>query len=342
MLILGIETSCDETSSAILEGGHGGIKIISNVVFSQEKIHSKFFGVVPEFASRAHLEKINWVIEKALGGKKLNQIDAVSVTVGPGLMGSLLVGKTVAQTIAYVLNKPIVPVNHIEGHIFSIFLENKIKPPFLALVVSGGHTELVIVEKIGRYKVIGKTRDDAAGEAFDKVAKLLNLKYPGGPEIERLSKTEGNYNINFPRPYMPETFDFSFSGLKTAVVYYVRDNFPDGIKKMKPIDISSICYSFQKAVIDTLVWKTIMASKKFNMKKLVVCGGVSANMALREEFILSGKKEKIDIYFPSRKLSTDNAAMIACVGYYKIKNAKFKIKNLEIKVDPNLKLTNWQ
>lgn len=340
MLILGIETSCDETSSALIEGTSKGPKIISNIVFSQEKIHSKYFGVVPEFASRAHLEKINWVIEKALNGKKLNQIDAVAVTVGPGLTGSLLVGKTVAQTIGYTLNKALIPVNHIEGHIFSIFLENpEIRPPFLALVVSGGHTELVIVENFGKYKLIGKTRDDAAGEAFDKVAKLLKLKYPGGPEIEKLSKIKNRYLINFPRPYMPQTFDFSFSGLKTAVVYYVRDNFSD--KKMKPVDIRSICYSFQKAVVDTLVWKTITAAKKFNLKKIVVCGGVAANMSLREEFLQAGKKEKLDIYFPSKKLCTDNAGMIACAGYYKIKNSKLKIKSLEVKVDPNLKLTNW-
>ncbi len=340
MLVLGIETSCDETSSALVENGR---KVISNIVFSQEKIHSKYFGVVPEFASRAHLEKINWVIERSLNGKNINQVDAIAVTVGPGLMGSLLVGKIVAQTIAYVLKKPIVPVNHIEGHIFSIFLDYpKIKPPFLALVVSGGHTELIIFEDFGKYKVIGKTRDDAAGEAFDKIAKLLNLKYPGGPEIEKLSKSENKYVIDFPRPYMPETFDFSFSGLKTAVVYYVRDNFPKNVKKMKPIDINSICYSFQKAVIDTLVWKTITAAKKFGLKKIVICGGVSANMALREEFFSLCKKEKLGIYFPSKKLSTDNAGMIACAGYYKIKNVKLKMQNLKIEVDPNLKLSNWQ
>ena len=344
MIVLGVESSCDETAVSLVESGR---KILSNVVSSQEKIHAEYFGVVPELASRAHLENINYVFEKALNDAKIGMkpedfkgIGAISVTAGPGLMGSLLLGWTFARTLSFIYNKPLVPVNHLEGHIFSSMLGcPQLKPPFLALVVSGGHTELVVVKDFGKYKVLGRTRDDAAGEAFDKVAKLLGLTYPGGPVIETLAREGNPSDVKFTRPYMWENWDFSFSGIKTAVVYHVRDNtkksaLSAGQKK-------DICASFQSAVVDTLVDKTISAAKKFKLDKIVVCGGVASNGFLRSEFTRKGAESGIEVFIPARGLCTDNAAMIASVGYYKYKLRKGKhtINNFP---DPNLEIKDWK
>ncbi|OGS20177.1 MAG: tRNA (adenosine(37)-N6)-threonylcarbamoyltransferase complex transferase subunit TsaD [Elusimicrobia bacterium RIFOXYA2_FULL_39_19] len=346
MITLGIETSCDETAVALIENGR---KILSNVVSSQQKMHAQYFGVVPELASRAHLENINYVFEKAVTDAGFTLVDlhkkdvvsAISVTAGPGLMGSLLLGWTFANTISYLYKKPLVPVNHLEGHIFGILLEHpQLKPPFLSLIVSGGHTELVLVKNFGSYKVLGKTRDDAAGEAFDKVAKLLNLTYPGGPVIEKSARGGNASAVKFTRPYLWENWDFSFSGLKTAVVYYVRDNAAK-IAKDKT-HVNDICASFQSAVVDTLVDKTIEAAKKFKMKNVVIGGGVTANGFLKDTFISRGKANKIHVYVPSRGLCTDNAAMIASVGYYKYKSAKaYKISKFKKYPDPNMELEDW-
>ena len=368
MIVLGIETSCDETSCAVVENG---IKILSNVVVSQEKLHSKYYGVVPELASRAHVENINWVMEEAVRRacpfvSRVNSglcdwriVDAVAFTEGPGLMGSLLVGQIAAQTSSYVLNVPIIGVNHLEGHILSVCLEHpKLKPPFLALIVSGGHTELVIVKRIGIYKILGQTRDDAAGESFDKVAKLLsasvpsisapsasikniNFCYPGGPVIEKFAKMGNPGRIKFPRPYMWGTWDFSFSGLKTAVVYYVRDNIP--AEGCGVSDVYDICAGFQQAVVDTLIKKTVAAAKKFNLNRVAVCGGVSANSFLQQEFYRSAGERCLKVFFPRRELCTDNAAMIASAGYYKLKNSKKTFRNsvYNVRVDPNLSLRSW-
>jgi len=335
--VLGIETSCDETSVSIVKNG---TEILLNIVASQEKIHSKYFGVVPELASRAHTEKINHILKKCFVISP-DKIDAIAYTAGPGLLGSLIVGKLVAQTISYVYNKPLIPVNHIEGHIFSIFLENKkLKPPFLSLVVSGGHTELIIFEDFGKYNVLGKTRDDACGEAFDKIAKLLKIGYPGGPKIDKLSKKGNPEKIKFPRPYLWNSWDFSFSGLKTSVLYYLQD------KKNKNTKIQDICASFQQAVIDTLVNKTIVCAKKFNLKNICIVGGVAANSGLRKEFFNKCKKEKINVFFPSIKLCTDNAAMIASVGYFIFKktnkdNLENNQTNKKYGLNPNMEIKNW-
>jgi N6-L-threonylcarbamoyladenine synthase len=343
MIILGIETSCDETAAALVRDGK---TILSNVVASQIKLHSKYFGVVPELASRAHLEKINQVINQALIHQP--HFDAVAYTQGPGLMGSLLVGQVAASTIAYARNVPVIPINHIEGHILSVLFDNpSLTAPLLALVVSGGHTELVLVTKIGGpYRVLGQTRDDAAGEAFDKVAKLLNIGYPGGPKIEQLSRSGNPDAIKFTRPYMWDCWDFSFSGIKTAVMYHVRDKYNG--KPVPKKDVNDLCASFQSAMIDTLVNKTIKCSQKFKLDNIIVVGGVSANMALRAAFKKSVKKAGLHAFFPDLKLSTDNAAMIAGAGYYKIqnelkKNKKFKFEfrldGCNLKPNPNLPLT---
>lgn len=328
MKILAIESSCDETSAAVVENGG---KILSNVVASQESVHARYFGVVPELASRAHLEKINYLVEKsaavASGEKRPDagnwkkyigtDINAIAYTYGPGLMGSLLIGQIAAQTLAYLFDKPLVPVNHLEGHISSIFFENpSLKYPFIALIVSGGHTELVICRKPCGYKVLGYTRDDACGEAFDKVAKLLDLSYPGGPVIDKIAGKAGSATIKFPRPYMKETWDFSFSGLKTAVAYYLKSK--NGSKPDSGA-VADICASFQDAVADTLVAKAVAAAGKFSIDRIAVVGGVASNSALRKHFRKEAALNNLKVYFPSPGLCTDNAAMIAAAGYWRYK-----------------------
>lgn len=359
MLILGIETSCDETAVAVLDK----TEILSNLLISQIAIHRKYQGIVPELACRKHLENINSLISIAMEEAKIkfSDLSAVAVTNGPGLVGALLIGVMVAKTIGYVYRLPLISVNHLEGHIFANFLETQItqikgtdytdkglKPTFLALIVSGGHTDLLIVKKFGQYQVLGRTRDDAVGEAFDKIAKLLNLGYPGGPTIDRLAKKGNPEAIKFPRPYLWDSWDFSFSGLKTAVVNYVN-----GCPKSKvQSQVKDIVASFQAAVVETLVKKTLKAAEKFKIKKIVLGGGVAANSALRAAFAKK-KKDGWEIYYPEPEFCTDNAAMVACAAYYRTRiyaNKKIReysrIKNsspfVSIKVDPNLPLTNWQ
>lgn len=345
MTILGIETSCDDTSSAVVENG---INVLSNVVSSQLKIHKKYGGIVPELASRHHLENINFVIEKAIQAArcKMKDMDAVAVTVGPGLIGSLLVGTTTANAISVIMKIPIAGINHIEGHIFANLLQTqitqmkgkdyteKVKPPFIALIVSGGHTDLILVSGWGNYKILGRTRDDAAGEVFDKIAKFLGLGYPGGPIIDKLAKRGNCKKINFPKPYMPDSWDFSFSGLKTAVINYVGEH-PD-IKKSE--HISDLCASFQQSCVDVLVRKTVLACKKFNIKKIALGGGVSANSRLRGDFLKKCDEENIKLFVPPAIFCTDNAAMIAAAGYFKLKK-----RGICRVINPaaNLEISNW-
>lgn len=318
-LIMGIETSCDETAAAIVKDGK---KIISNIVASQISIHQKYGGVVPEIASRKHMEDIIPVIDKALdeSGKNITDLSAIAVTYGPGLIGSLLVGLSVAKAIALAKNIPLIGVNHLESHIYANFLEhNEIKPPFICLIVSGGHTSLIYIKCFGEYKLLGQTKDDAAGEAFDKIAKFLDLGYPGGPIIEKLAKEGNPSSIQFPRPILNDkSYDFSFSGLKTAVIYYIKKL----EKENKNIPVSDILASFQQAVTDVLVGKTIKAALKFKTKQIILAGGVAANSSLRREIKEKANLLNIKVFYPSISLCTDNAAMVASAGYYKFKENK--------------------
>src|SRR5215471_19367491 len=321
MLVLGIETSCDETAAAVVRNG---CEIVSSVIASQIKTHARFGGVVPELASREHLDKIVPIVEEALSRAQVTQtqIDGIAVTNGPGLVGSLLVGVSYAKAMAYALRKPLVGVNHIEGHIYSVCFENPpVEYPALALIVSGGHTNLFFVPNPGTYKVLSRTRDDAAGEAFDKVAKLLGLGYPGGPIIEKLAR-EGNPNaVKFALPRMGDNRpDFSFSGLKTAVTKYVRE------ARLQPAqnggevsqEIKDLAASFQNTVVRSLVSTTERVAEEYPARTLIVAGGVACNGALREAARVSANRLGMPVYFPSPHLSTDNAAMIAAAGTVKL------------------------
>jgi len=314
IIILGIETSCDETSVAIVKSGD---KILSNIIASQMDIHQEYGGVVPEIASREHMKNILITCEEALKKADINlrDIDAIAIANGPGLKGSLLVGLSFAKAMAFALGKPLIGVNHLDGHIYANFLVHKnIKTPFISLIVSGGHTLLILVKAIGKHEIIGTTRDDAAGEVFDKIAKYLNLGYPGGPIIEEIALKGTKNAISFPRPLTKTpNLDFSFSGLKTAVIYFVNEK----IKIKEDLNIADICASFQQAVIETLVIKTLYAAEKYNIKNIVVGGGVAANKSLKKAMLKAGNKVNKKVYFPSKELCTDNAAMIAVVGYYK-------------------------
>ncbi len=318
-LIMGIETSCDETAAAIVEDGK---KIISNIVASQISIHQKYGGVVPEIASRTHIKYIIPVIDKALdeSGIKITDLSAIAVTYGPGLIGSLLVGLSLAKAMAYAQNIPFIGINHLEAHIYANFLEhNKIKPPFICLIVSGGHTSLVYIRNFGEYKLLGQTKDDAAGEVFDKIVKVLDLGYPGGPITEKLAKEGEPSSIKFPRPLLNDkSYDFSFSGLKTAVIYYIKEL----KKENKDIPVRDILASFQQAVIDVLVKKTVKAALKFKTKQIILAGGVAANSSLRREIKEKANLFDIKVFCPSVSLCTDNAAMVASTGYYKFKKNK--------------------
>lgn len=321
MLILGIDTSCDDTSASVVEDGR---RILSNIVSSQHEIHRKYGGIVPELASRRHIEMIWPVVDEALSKAQagLEDISAIAVCYGPGLIGSLLVGVCFAKSLSYVYNIPMVAVNHLEGHIVSSFLaEPEPQFPFLALIVSGGHTCLYRAEGFGVYKELGRTRDDAGGEAYDKVAKLLGLGYPGGPIIEKAAEKGNPRAIKFPRAFLKDSFDFSFSGLKTAVKIEVE-------KLRTSRLINDIAASFQSAVIDVLIEKTISAAKKEELKRVILTGGVAANMALRENIVKIAAEEDIKVYLPPRHLCTDNGAMIASAGFYHFKAGK--LANLDL------------
>jgi N6-L-threonylcarbamoyladenine synthase len=319
MLVLAIETSCDDTGAAVVLNGR---KILSNVVSSQVSIHQKYGGVVPELASRRHIESIVPIVTEALemGKVTLRDIDGISVTQGPGLVGSLLVGLSFAKSLSFVTGLPFVGVNHIEAHLSAIFLEeNPPRFPFIGLVVSGGHTSLFRVDEFGKYKRLGQTRDDAAGEAFDKVAKLLGLGYPGGPIIDDLSKSGNPKAIRFPRPSLGKnSFDFSFSGLKTAVVNYVKSH-PEPAGGYAEERIRDIVSSFQEAVVDVLVKKTLQAAQHQGLRRVVLSGGVAANRRLRERIKEEASQQKVRVYIPSPSFCTDNAAMVGVVGYEYLK-----------------------
>ena len=332
--ILGIESTCDETSAALLRGGN---EILSNVIYSQIDEHKKYHGVVPELASRAHAAKIATVINEALGNE---HIDCVAFASGPGLPGGLMVGRVAAETLANFKKVPILGVNRLEGHIFACDFEgteakNRLQFPLVALVVSGGHTELWYVKDYGQYKVLGKTRDDAAGEAFDKVAKLLGLAYPGGPQVSKQALQGKRDAIHFPRPLLPGTWEFSFSGIKTAVSYYLRDH--------KDFSVPDVCASFEQAMVDTLVTKTLLAAKKYKVRHIAVGGGVAANSLLREQMQREAAAAGIEVHFVERKLSSDNAAMIALAAYRKLAHAEQTGKPVKknIDINPNMKVRSW-
>jgi putative glycoprotease GCP len=333
MNILAIESSCDETAAAVVQDGR---KVLSNIISSQIEIHKLYGGVVPEIASRKHIEKVIQVVDEALKEASLtmDEIDAVAVTYGPGLVGALLVGVSAAKSIAFAHNKPLIGVHHIEGHISANYIENEeLEPPFLCLVVSGGHTNLVIVKDYGEYEVLGKTRDDAAGEAFDKVARAIGLGYPGGPKIQKISE-EGNKDaIAFPRAKVADNpFDFSFSGLKSSVLNYI--NFCE--MKGEEINKADIAASFQEAVVDVLVSHTIEGAKQLGFKKIAMAGGVASNTVLREEMKEACERRGFKFYHPSPILCTDNAAMIGAAAYYDYK--KGLISGLTLNAVPSLKL----
>ena len=317
--ILAIETSCDDTGAAVVLDGR---KILSNVVSSQVAVHQKYGGVVPELASRRHIESIVPIVTEALETAKvtLKNVDGIAVTQGPGLVGSLLVGLSFAKSLAFVTGLPFVGVNHVEAHLSAIFLEEKPpRFPFLGLVVSGGHTSLFRVDGFGKYKRLGQTRDDAAGEAFDKVAKLLGLGYPGGPIIDELSKSGNPKAIRFPRPSLGKnSFDFSFSGLKTAVVNYVKSH-PEPAGGYPKELVQDIVSSFQEAVVDVLVAKTLQAAQHEGLKRIVLSGGVSANFHLREKMSEEASRQKVKVFIPSPSFCTDNAAMVGVIGYEYLK-----------------------
>jgi len=319
MLVLAIETSCDDTGAAVVSNGR---KILSNVVSSQVSIHQKYGGVVPELASRRHIESIVPIVTEALETAEitLRDIDGIAVTQGPGLVGSLLVGLSFAKSLSFVTGVPFVGINHIEAHLSAIFLEEAHpKFPFVGLVVSGGHTSLFRVDGFGKYKRLGQTRDDAAGEAFDKVAKLLRLGYPGGPIIDELSKSGSPKAIRFPRPSLGKnSFDFSFSGLKTAVVNYVKSN-PEPAGGYPEELICDIVSSFQEAVVEVLVKKTLQAAQHQGLRRVVLSGGVAANRHLREKIKEEASLQKVKVYIPSPSFCTDNAAMVGVVGYEYLK-----------------------
>ena len=327
IIILGIESSCDETSCAIVKNGR---EVLSNIINSQIKIHEKFGGVVPEIASRNHVEVISDVVNKAMQDANVtfDDIDGVACTYGPGLVGALLVGVSYAKALSYAIKKPLIGTNHIEGHIAANYITHKdLTPPMLALVISGGHTHLVHIKDYKEFEILGKTRDDAIGEAFDKVARVIGLGYPGGPKIDKLAK-EGSPNIPIPKTHF-DNLDFSFSGIKTAIINMHHKN-PE-------INKADLCASFEKTVTEILIENTLKAAKDLNINKIALAGGVSANSYIRSKFIeLQNTLEDIKIYYPEPIYCTDNAAMIASSGYYNFINNK--ISDLTLNAIPNLKI----
>jgi N6-L-threonylcarbamoyladenine synthase len=344
MLILGIESSCDETAAAVVKNGN---RILSSIISSQIELHKPFGGVVPELASREHLEKIEPVIGEALekAGVSFNDLDAVAVTQGPGLIGALLIGVCYGKALAWSLDIPCVGVNHIEGHFFSVAFENPpIEFPALALIVSGGHTNLFFVPEAGKYQVVSRTRDDAAGEAFDKVSKMLGLGYPGGPVIEKISKQGDPTKVKLPIAKISDGRpDFSFSGLKTAVSRYVRENeiTPLQAETDEPTqEIKDLAASFQATVVKSLVKTMGKLTAELQPKTLIVAGGVACNGALREAVSELGAEFDLPVYFPSKHLSTDNAAMIAAAGFYHLQNGERA--GLEMTADVTMRLQNFE
>lgn len=333
VLVLAIESSCDETAAAVVKNGR---EVLSNIISSQIDLHTIYGGVVPEIASRKHIEKINQVIEEALknANVELEEVHAIGVTYGPGLVGALLVGVAEAKAIAFAANKPLVGVHHIEGHISANYIENKeLEPPYICLVVSGGHTHLVVVNQYGDYEVIGRTRDDAAGEAFDKVARAIGLGYPGGPKIDKLAKEGNSDAIKFPRAHVDGApFDFSFSGLKSAVLNHINMCNMKG----EEINCADIAASFQKSVVDALLERALLACKEYKMNKLAIAGGVASNSAIRSAFKQACEKEGIEFYHPSPIFCTDNAAMIGVAAYYEY--MKGVRHGWDLNAVPNLKL----
>jgi len=333
ILILAIETSCDETAAAVVKNGR---EVLSNIISSQIELHKLYGGVVPEIASRKHIEKINQVIEEALSEANvtLEEIDAIGVTYGPGLVGALLVGVAEAKAISYASKKPLVGVHHIEGHVSANYIENKeLEPPFLCLIVSGGHTHLVLVKEYGVYEIIGRTRDDAAGEAFDKVARAIGLGYPGGPKIDILSKEGNKKAIVFPRGQIEGApYDFSFSGLKSSVLNYINSC----EMKQEEYNRADLAASFQEAVVDVLITKTIQAAKNFGMNKVAIAGGVASNSSLRAAMKKACEENGLTFFHPSPIFCTDNAAMIGAAAYYEF--LKGTRAGLDLNAIPNLKI----
>ncbi len=333
ILILAVESSCDETAASVVKNGR---IVLSNVIFSQIALHTQYGGVVPEIASRKHIEKINQVISEALqqAGVTLAEIDAVAVTYGPGLVGALLVGVATAKALAFAAKKPLIGVHHIEGHICANYITNpELEPPFICLVVSGGHTHLVRVAGYGKYEILGRTRDDAAGEAYDKVARAIGLGYPGGPKIDKLAKEGNPKAIPFPRAHVADApYDFSFSGLKSAVLNYLNSCEMKG-ETVNPADVAA---SFQDAVVDVLVSRAIMAVKEFGMNRFAIAGGVASNSAIRSAFAERCGQEGIAFYRPEPVFCTDNAAMIGSAAYYEYQNGVRH--GWDLNAIPNLKL----
>lgn len=333
VLILAIESSCDETAAAVVKNGR---EVLSNVIYSQIDLHTVYGGVVPEIASRKHIEKINQVIEQALKDAEvsLKEIDAIAVTYGPGLVGALLVGVSAAKAISFATGIPLVGVHHIEGHISANYIEHKeLEPEFMSLVVSGGHTHLVKVCDYGKYEILGRTRDDAAGEAFDKVARAIGLGYPGGPKIDKVAKEGNPLAIKFPRAKVDDSvYDFSFSGLKSAVLNYLNQ----AEMKGEEIIVPDVAASFQKAVVDVLVEHSMAAVEENNFKKFAIAGGVASNSALREAMKNACEERGIEFYYPSPIFCTDNAAMIGVAGYYEYINGVRS--DYYLNAIPNLKL----
>ncbi|MBR6034155.1 MAG: tRNA (adenosine(37)-N6)-threonylcarbamoyltransferase complex transferase subunit TsaD [Clostridia bacterium] len=326
ILVLGIESSCDETSVAVVKNGR---EVLSNVIESQIKIHETYGGVVPEIASRYHIEAINGVTKEALkrANVTLQDIDVIACTYGPGLVGALLVGVSYAKGLSYALNKPLIGANHIQGHIAANYIcHEDLKPPFLCLVISGGHTHLIHIKNYTEFEILGKTRDDAIGEAFDKVARVVGLGYPGGPKVDKLAK-EGTPNIALPKTHF-ENLDFSFSGIKTAIINMHHKN-PD-------INKADLCASFEKTVTEVLIENTKRAANQLGIKTIALAGGVSANSYIREQFLKFGQEENLKVYYPEPVLCTDNAAMIASTAYYNYLEGN--TSNMYLNAVPNLKI----